>query len=54
MGKPGFIISPLFLHPKSRGSVTLADNNPLSPPVIDPRFLSEEEDVTVYAKGSFD
>ncbi|GAU93420.1 hypothetical protein RvY_05365 [Ramazzottius varieornatus] len=51
MGKPGFIISPLFLHPKSRGTVKLADNNPMSPPVIDPRFLSEEEDVKVYAKG---
>ena len=52
MAKSGFIISPLFLHPKSTGTVTLADANPMSPPVIDPKFLSVEDDVQVYAKGT--
>ncbi|OQV24273.1 Glucose dehydrogenase (FAD,quinone) [Hypsibius exemplaris] len=51
MLKSGFIISPLFLHPKSTGTVTLSDANPMSPPIIDPKFLSVEDDVKVYAKG---
>ena len=34
-------------RPKSRGSVTLASANPLDPPVIDPNYLAEPDDLRV-------
>lgn len=52
VGKPGFIISPLFLHPRSRGTVRLASSDPMEPPLIDPNFLGNEIDVMIYAKGN--
>ncbi len=40
------------LRPKSRGSVSLASNDPLAPPAIDPNFLSDEDDLTRLIKGA--
>ena len=40
-----------LLRPHSRGSVTLRDANPLSPPLIDPKFLSDERDVEDMVAG---
>ena len=34
-------------RPKSRGSVTLASANPLDPPIIDPSYLSDPDDLRV-------
>lgn len=34
-------------RPRSRGSVTLASANPLDPPVIDPNYLSDPDDLRV-------
>ena len=34
-------------RPKSRGSVTLASSNPLDPPIIDPNYLSDPDDLRV-------
>ena len=53
------------MRPKSRGTISLADSNPLSPPRIDFNFLSEPEDLQglrdcvavarrVFARGAFD
>ena len=39
------------LRPHSRGTVTLADTDPRSAPVIDPKFLSDERDLQVLVKG---
>ena len=41
----GFAISPVGLYPKSRGCVTLQGTDPHSPPLIDPKLLSVEEDI---------
>ncbi|XP_076324815.1 glucose dehydrogenase [FAD, quinone]-like [Tachypleus tridentatus] len=40
-----FSLFPVLLRPKSRGFVKLRSSNPYDPPVIDPRYLSEEEDI---------
>ncbi|KAK6825649.1 hypothetical protein PG987_013143 [Apiospora arundinis] len=37
-----------FLHPTSRGSVTISSRDPRAPPVIDPRYLSTEVDRHVW------
>ena len=53
------------MRPKSRGTISLADSNPLSPPRIDFNFLREPEDLQglrdcvavarrVFAQGAFD
>ena len=47
----GYACLAVLLRPKSRGSVNLASTDPLAPPVIDPRFYSEEEDMDVIVKG---
>ena len=41
----------VLLRPKSRGTVALASADPDAPPVIDPRFFSEEEDLRVLIRG---
>jgi choline dehydrogenase-like flavoprotein len=41
----GYAISPVTLYPKSRGSVTLQGSDPRSPPLIDPKLLSVEDDI---------
>jgi choline dehydrogenase-like flavoprotein len=40
-----------ILRPKSKGSITLASNNPLDAPLIDPNFLSHEDDIKTMLKG---
>ena len=40
-----------LLRPYSRGTVSLANRDPRSDPVIDPRFLSDERDMAVLLKG---
>ena len=40
-----------LLRPHSRGSVTLRDANPLSPPLIDPNFLGDARDLKDMVAG---
>ena len=47
----GFGIISINVRAKSRGSVTLASPDPSAPPVIDPRLLSEQDDVDAVVKG---
>ena len=47
----GFSILPTLLKPKSRGYVKIRSANPLDTPVIQPNFLSEEEDLEILAAG---
>ena len=47
----GFSIGATQLRPESRGRVTLASADPTDDPVIDPRYLSAEPDLTVLREG---
>ena len=40
------------LRPKSRGSVSLEDSNAQTPPLIDPNFLAEADDLERLIKGT--
>ncbi len=50
--KDGFVIMPTLLHPKSRGYVSIRSKNPLQPPVIQPNFFSQEEDLMQLLAGA--
>ncbi len=47
----GYTILPSLLHPKSRGFVGLKSKDPFADPLIQPNFLSEEEDLHSLVKG---
>ena len=49
--KDGISILPTLLHPKSRGTVSIKSANPTDHPVIQPNFLSEQEDLDQLIKG---
>ncbi|MEO4042696.1 GMC family oxidoreductase N-terminal domain-containing protein [Hoeflea sp. CAU 1731] len=49
--EPGFLLGISNCHPKSRGSVTLRSDNPFDPPVIQPNYLSADEDVEELIDG---
>lgn len=47
----GYSLHATLLRPKSRGAVTLASNNAADAPLIDPKFLDEDEDLVQLIKG---
>ncbi len=47
----GFTIGPTLLTPRSRGRITLRSADPFAAPAIDPRYLSEAEDVAMLVEG---
>ena len=47
----GIMFVPLALHPKSKGRVYLKSPNPTAHPAIDPRYLTEKEDVDALIRG---
>ncbi|KAG1683145.1 Glucose dehydrogenase [FAD, quinone] [Nymphon striatum] len=49
--KEGFILLSVCLHPKSRGSVRTISRNHQIPPVIDPQYLTNENDIDCLAQG---
>jgi choline dehydrogenase-like flavoprotein len=48
----GFTCHVCVLRPKSVGSVSLTDSNPLSAQCIDPRFLEHQDDVEALLAGA--
>lgn len=48
----GIALHVCVLRPKSRGEITLSDNNPLSAPVINPNFLDDDYDMETLVKGA--
>lgn len=47
----GYSCHVCVLRPKSRGSVSLASNDPLAAPLIDPAFMQDADDVQRMVKG---
>jgi choline dehydrogenase-like flavoprotein len=47
----GYSCHVCLLRPKSRGSVTLASADPSAPPLIDPAFLAERDDLERLVRG---
>lgn len=47
----GFTICPSLLHPRSRGYVSISSPDISSAPVIQPNFLSHEDDLKALVKG---
>ncbi|MDV2703911.1 GMC family oxidoreductase [Pseudomonas aeruginosa] len=47
----GMSIHACLLYPKSVGQVTLASTDPLTPPLIDPAFLTHPDDIATLIKG---
>lgn len=47
----GYTLHACLLRPKSRGTVKLASHDPMAPPLIDPRYLDEPEDLDLLVKG---
>jgi choline dehydrogenase len=47
----GYTIGVILLQPKSRGTIRLSTRDPFDPPSIDPRYLSEEEDLDTLSWG---
>ncbi|MEM7545789.1 MAG: GMC family oxidoreductase N-terminal domain-containing protein [Pseudomonadota bacterium] len=50
--KRGYSAHVCVLRPHSRGEVGLHDDNPRSPPRIDPKFLSDDRDAALLLKGA--
>lgn len=48
----GLTVGVVLLHPDSRGTVTLQDPDPATPPLIDPRYLSARADLERLAAGA--
>ncbi len=47
----GLTIGTIALQPRSSGSVNLRSSDPFDPPLIDPGYLSDEDDVRVLLHG---
>lgn len=47
----GYLLNAFLLRPRSRGTVRLSGRGATDAPVIDPKFLSEPEDLTVLMRG---
>ncbi|KAK0079295.1 hypothetical protein PV326_008820, partial [Microctonus aethiopoides] len=50
-GRRSISISATYLHPRSRGSLRLANNNPLTKPVMQANYLQDAQDVAALVEG---
>lgn len=51
MKQIGFAISPCLLRPKSKGTLRLQDNHPLSEPLLDPNYFANPDDMEAMIRG---
>ncbi|XP_043247922.1 glucose dehydrogenase [FAD, quinone]-like [Colletes gigas] len=49
--KDTITIAPVLLHPKSKGEVKLRSSDPSDPPLIDPKYLSNKDDISILVDG---
>ncbi|XP_076629978.1 LOW QUALITY PROTEIN: glucose dehydrogenase [FAD, quinone] [Colletes latitarsis] len=49
--KDTITIAPVLLHPKSKGEVKLRSGDPSDPPLIDPKYLSNKDDIAILVDG---
>ena len=49
--KHGVMMLPVLLHPKSRGTIRLANTDPLQYPLIDPNYLQHPDDIELLLEG---
>lgn len=47
----GFTLCPTLLYPQSKGKITLRSKNPLEPPIIQPNFLANKQDLETLLAG---
>ena len=47
----GITFLPIVLHPKSKGSVTLKSSDPTDYPAIDPKYLTDKDDIDTLIRG---
>ncbi|KAK3585264.1 hypothetical protein CHS0354_006316 [Potamilus streckersoni] len=47
----GFVGLVGLLHPKSRGTIRLRSRDPFDPPIIQPNYLAEKDDVKTFIRG---
>lgn len=47
----GYSVHSSLMRPKSRGDITLTDNNPRTPPVINPNYLDHPDDLATLLAG---
>ena len=50
-GSSGITLNSYTVRPKSRGTVRLRSTDPSSPPVVDPNFLAEPDDLRTSVEG---
>uniref|UniRef100_T1J5G0 Glucose-methanol-choline oxidoreductase N-terminal domain-containing protein n=1 Tax=Strigamia maritima TaxID=126957 RepID=T1J5G0_STRMM len=50
-GKDSFMFSTTLLRPRSNGTISLQSADPFDPPVIDPKYLTDQQDVNVMVDG---
>jgi len=50
--KDGLSLMPVILHPQSVGTVRLHSSDPWDPPIINPQFLTADNDIKAAVSGS--
>ncbi len=51
VGLHTFTIYPTLMHPKSKGWIRLKSSDPYEPPLIEPNFFDDEQDLKVLVEG---
>tara|TARA_B100001287_G_C22470997_1_gene429690 strand:- start:88 stop:597 length:510 start_codon:yes stop_codon:yes gene_type:complete len=47
----GLTLTPCIMNPKARGEIKIQSSNPMDLPLINPNFLSNEEDIKTILQG---